>query len=295
MVALIRWKLPLHGAPTTGTTTLTSAGGSSQPLPGRARRCALQRDQRPPRHRRHRLPRRRPLRPAPRAAQRWWATFGRAGARHRPARPGDRPPRDRAPSGSTAPMRGRADGGRRRRPPPRCRCRSRRWSGSRWRGVGARDHRRGGRLRHRGPRCGDRGCCACASRVGGAAAAAPRRTFPLKVQAGTSPSRAPPTRGRGRPDTDLPRPGATASSATCCQVLQQRRGGRCRTVGSEAAARAPRRRLPRPLRARQRRPRTASTWWRSATARPCAARRRGVRLLRRQPAAAAAPARRRRR
>ncbi len=33
MVALIRWKLPLHGAPTTGTTTLRSAGGSANRFP----------------------------------------------------------------------------------------------------------------------------------------------------------------------------------------------------------------------------------------------------------------------
>ena len=37
MAALIRWKLPLHGAPTAGTTTLTSAGGSTNRFPaGRA-------------------------------------------------------------------------------------------------------------------------------------------------------------------------------------------------------------------------------------------------------------------
>ena len=33
MAALIRWKLPLEGAPTAGTTTLTSAGGSSNRFP----------------------------------------------------------------------------------------------------------------------------------------------------------------------------------------------------------------------------------------------------------------------
>ena len=37
MAALIRWKLPLHGVPTTGTTTLTSAGGATNRFPaGRA-------------------------------------------------------------------------------------------------------------------------------------------------------------------------------------------------------------------------------------------------------------------
>src|SRR3954451_10565503 len=33
MAALIRWKLPLHGAPTAGTTTLTSAGGDTNRYP----------------------------------------------------------------------------------------------------------------------------------------------------------------------------------------------------------------------------------------------------------------------
>ena len=33
LAALIRWKLPLHGAPTTGTTTLVSTGGSSNRYP----------------------------------------------------------------------------------------------------------------------------------------------------------------------------------------------------------------------------------------------------------------------
>jgi hypothetical protein len=37
MARLIRWKLPIHGAPTAGTTTLVSAGGSSNRFPaGRA-------------------------------------------------------------------------------------------------------------------------------------------------------------------------------------------------------------------------------------------------------------------
>jgi len=36
MAALIRWKLPLHGAPTTGTTTLVSTGGSSNRYPAGA-------------------------------------------------------------------------------------------------------------------------------------------------------------------------------------------------------------------------------------------------------------------
>ena len=42
MARLIRWKLPLHGAPTAGTTTLVSAGGSSNRFPA-GRAVALQR------------------------------------------------------------------------------------------------------------------------------------------------------------------------------------------------------------------------------------------------------------
>ena len=42
MAALIRWKLPIEGAPTAGTTTLTSAGGSSNRFPA-GRQVTLQR------------------------------------------------------------------------------------------------------------------------------------------------------------------------------------------------------------------------------------------------------------
>ncbi|MGI8749067.1 MAG: peptidoglycan recognition protein family protein, partial [Thermoleophilaceae bacterium] len=42
MARLIRWKLPLHGAPTAGTTTLVSAGGSENRYPA-GRRLALRR------------------------------------------------------------------------------------------------------------------------------------------------------------------------------------------------------------------------------------------------------------
>ena len=48
LAALIRWKLPLHGVPTTGTTTLTSAGGASNRFPAgrsvRLRRISGHRD-----------------------------------------------------------------------------------------------------------------------------------------------------------------------------------------------------------------------------------------------------------
>ena len=33
MARLIRWKLPLHGVPTSGSTTLVSAGGSANRYP----------------------------------------------------------------------------------------------------------------------------------------------------------------------------------------------------------------------------------------------------------------------
>src|SRR4051794_41838866 len=36
MARLIRWKLPLHGAPTAGTVQVTSAGGGTNPLRARA-------------------------------------------------------------------------------------------------------------------------------------------------------------------------------------------------------------------------------------------------------------------
>ena len=68
MAALIRWKLPIEGAPTAGTTTLTSAGGSSNRFPA-GRQVTPAAGDRPPGHRLHRLPRKRALRPAAAAAR----------------------------------------------------------------------------------------------------------------------------------------------------------------------------------------------------------------------------------
>ena len=53
MARLIRWKLPLHGAPTAGSTTVTSAGGSTNKLPLRPQRAPRARG-RAPGHERHR-------------------------------------------------------------------------------------------------------------------------------------------------------------------------------------------------------------------------------------------------
>ncbi len=79
MARLIRWKLPLHGIPTSGSTTLVSAGGLlEQVRAGNAR--ARQPNRRPSRRRRHCLPGRRPLCAAPpAAADGWRRSAGRCG------------------------------------------------------------------------------------------------------------------------------------------------------------------------------------------------------------------------
>ena len=105
MARLIRWKLPLHGVPTAGTTTLISAGGADEPLPGRSGGAPAPRD-RPPRHRRHSLPRRRALRAASGAAP---ALVGDVQPERRAPRacaPRCRA-RGRVPFGGTAPVSGR--------------------------------------------------------------------------------------------------------------------------------------------------------------------------------------------
>ena len=95
---LIRWKLPLHGSPTAGLGDAHEQRRLEQPLPGREPRARAQ-GGRPPRHGRHRVPRRRPLRPAPAPAPHGGPGAGGRGGDHHDAGPDPRarPVRERDP------------------------------------------------------------------------------------------------------------------------------------------------------------------------------------------------------